>query len=870
MMPSNQNTPATPPLDPAHKVEDWLFAWVALFIALFTGILALIFLYQIFSQFTNEQTSWQTIVLCSMVGLGAIVSVTISNLQRPVHERIILLSISIQLAMLTLSALMESAGIAAALISLVSALLLSFLSSTSKRHDYALMIGLTGAVFTALISIYSPFEKMTVPAATTILLAMLGLQLILYIVLLAGGFVSANLRTKLITAALAIAIIPLVAFSLVQSRYTESILRDQNYENVRLAAFQTASKIDDYLISSISTTNVAARIIQFREFLEMSEEQRTDPIMQYEMQTLIQSMRGNLQYGSLDSIALIDTGGVVVFDTISSAVGRWEGNRDYVAQPLKTGRSYSSPVTFDQSGNAAITFSAPIRDYNLQLIGLLRVRHRAEVLQKIISANRGLLGQESYPILVDENMLRLADIVDTGYLFHPMVPLSEAGKSDMLISNRLPDLQADMEEAYFPEAASAIDNYLENPYFTREASVGSSIPFAGAVVKLRTAEWYVIYQQRPEKLFFLLSETANLTILAATILVAVVSLASLLLARLFSNPILKLTATAEGIAAGDFTLQADVKSKDEIGMLSTAFNTMARQIYTLIHQLEGRVQERTAELSRQNENLKFRSQQIQTVSDVARSIASTVELESLLNQVTVLISDRFTFYHVGIFLIDDTGEFAVLRAANSEGGKIMLARGHKLKIGAKGIVGYACGAREARIATDVGQDSVYFNNPDLPLTRSEMALPLKAGGRVIGALDVQSVEANAFTQDDIELFSILADQVAIAIVNNRLYAETNQALAEIQELHRRYLRMEWKREVTDQNHHSYRYTAQGVSAVETVNQPDIDDVFVSGQPQVKSENELSQDGCSHYLAWRTHWNHPASRTRTGKEGLDAR
>jgi GAF domain-containing protein len=111
---------------------------------------------------------------------------------------------------------------------------------------------------------------------------------------------------------------------------------------------------------------------------------------------------------------------------------------------------------------------------------------------------------------------------------------------------------------------------------------------------------------------------------------------------------------------------------------------------------------------------------------------------------------------------------------------------------------------------------------------------------VIGALDVQSVEANAFTQDDIELFSILADQVAIAIVNNRLYADTNQALAEIQDLHRRYLRMEWKREVTDKTHHSYHYTAQGVSAVETVHQPEIDDVFESGQPLVKTEKEMSQ------------------------------
>ncbi|NIN93759.1 MAG: hypothetical protein GTO49_01955, partial [Anaerolineae bacterium] len=93
----------------------------------------------------------------------------------------------------------------------------------------------------------------------------------------------------------------------------------------------------------------------------------------------------------------------------------------------------------------------------------------------------------------------------------------------------------------------------------------------------------------------------------------------------------------------------------------------------------------------------------------------------------------FGFYHAGVFLLDDAGEYAVLRAANSEGGQRMLARGHRLKVGEQGIVGYATGRREPRIALDVGADAVYFDNPDMPDTRSEMALPLIAGGHVLGA-----------------------------------------------------------------------------------------------------------------------------------------
>lgn len=144
----------------------------------------------------------------------------------------------------------------------------------------------------------------------------------------------------------------------------------------------------------------------------------------------------------------------------------------------------------------------------------------------------------------------------------------------------------------------------------------------------------------------------------------------------------------------------------------------------------------------------------------------------------------------------------------------MLARRHRLGVGKTGIVGYVTGTGNPRIATDVGEDSVFFNNPDLPLTRSEMALPLKVNEEVIGALDIQSVEPNAFSHEDIELFSTLADQIAIAIYNNRLYTETARALAEAENIHRQYLRQEWEAHLTQQKIHAYQYTPQGLAPAE--------------------------------------------------------
>lgn len=121
----------------------------------------------------------------------------------------------------------------------------------------------------------------------------------------------------------------------------------------------------------------------------------------------------------------------------------------------------------------------------------------------------------------------------------------------------------------------------------------------------------------------------------------------------------------------------------------------------------------------------------------------------------------------------------------------MLSRQHSLTLDAHSIVGYSTLRGEPRIALDVGTDSFYFNNPDLPETRSEMAIPLRVVGEVIGSLDVQSTETNAFSEEDIRALSILADQIAIAIENARLFGETKKALSESRALFEQYTQQEW-------------------------------------------------------------------------------
>jgi PAS domain S-box-containing protein len=198
---------------------------------------------------------------------------------------------------------------------------------------------------------------------------------------------------------------------------------------------------------------------------------------------------------------------------------------------------------------------------------------------------------------------------------------------------------------------------------------------------------------------------------------------------------------------------------------------LRKQIRRHTQELEQQVMARTVQLAR-------RSAQLRVAAEVARDATTAHSLDDLLDNAVNLVRDRFGFYHAGIFITDQRGEYAVLRSATGEAGRQMLEHEHRLKVGQVGIVGHVCAGGEPRIALDTGADAVYFDNPFLPDTRSEMALPMRVGGRAIGALDVQSTEEAAFDQDDIEIMQVMADQLAVAIERTRLFEQAQATLEE--------------------------------------------------------------------------------------------
>jgi len=208
----------------------------------------------------------------------------------------------------------------------------------------------------------------------------------------------------------------------------------------------------------------------------------------------------------------------------------------------------------------------------------------------------------------------------------------------------------------------------------------------------------------------------------------------------------------------------------------TAALAQSRRLVKALDESHHTLREQTEGLEAAHKMLAERTKALEAIGELARDASSASDQQDLLNRVVKLVSERFGFYHAGIFLLNPSREWAVLQAASSEGGQRMLERSHRLRVGQEGMVGYVTYHGKPRIALDVGTEATFFNNPDLPETRSEITLPLRVRNEVIGSLDVQSTEAEAFNEDDIAILQAIADQVAMVISNVRLFQTVQENL----------------------------------------------------------------------------------------------
>ena len=490
---------------------------------------------------------------------------------------------------------------------------------------------------------------------------------------------------------------------------------------------------------------------------------------------------------------------------------------------------WSAPYQDAALNGLVVTCSLPVYDDKNRFRGVIAADLQLTKISELISSIS--VAQSGYAFLIDGEG-RIIVMPENGYSDLGLNPADFQGEQALEpifkkvpldvfpILSRMTTHQSGMRAVEL----NGVEKYIA---YYPIPSIGYSLGIVVPVSETQGA--LVITRKRLE------DETRNT--LTNIIIGTIILLAgSLLISRWMGNtlakPLVQLTDTATRLADGDLSAEAQSRSRDEIGVLANAFNVMTSRLRDLVSSLEQRVAERTTDLEQATLQSKKRAEELQVVSEVARAVSTEVNLEDLLTLVTKVISERFGFYHVGVFLLDTINQNAVLRASNSPGGKRMTARGHKLSIGQVGIVGHVAATGEARIALDVGADATFFNNPDLPETRSEMALPLSVRGHIIGVLDVQSTQPKAFTQADVETLSTLADQVAIAIENARLLAESRQALEESQALYGDYIGRVWERK-TAQAAIGYQHSAGiGRMVDEPVKWEEVQAAFNAGRPVI--------------------------------------
>lgn len=433
-------------------------------------------------------------------------------------------------------------------------------------------------------------------------------------------------------------------------------------------------------------------------------------------------------------------------------------------------------VAYD-SGHGAVYVSQPKYDVSSETYAI-------EVAVPVFLEDGGVVGvlRSTIDVSVIKRLLEQSRFGETGEAVLQLRPNALFGSAIIRVEERaaLNALSARYGQLNFNGTPSMVSSA---PLLAEEADESSAW--------ISRLGWAIIVHQDLDEALQPVEEQTRTTITIAIFVLVLAALAGLFASQRIAAPIVSLTQTASQIVQGDLNSRAAIETQDEIGTLANTFNQMTAQLSQTLSGLELRIAERTADLEMARLLSERRAQELQSISEISRIISGEQRLETLLSLVTRLVSERFDFYHTGIFLIDDTRQFAVLQAANSDGGQRMLTRGHRLEVGQTGIVGNVAQTGQLRIALDVGTDAVYFDNPDLPETRSEMALPLNVRGVTVGVMDVQSTRPGVFTQENANTLSILADQIAIAIDNARLFGQNRQALAEVQSLYNQYLRQEW-------------------------------------------------------------------------------
>jgi GAF domain-containing protein/HAMP domain-containing protein len=532
-----------------------------------------------------------------------------------------------------------------------------------------------------------------------------------------------SIRTRLILALVGLAIVPLLLVGLVLGWRSFQVQRQQALTLQR----QVAQRITTAVAAFFNGLETELRAVtEVQGLADLPPDQQENVLLKL------------LLHGDVfQEVILLDAQGreqiyYSRLKVVTPADLRDRSQQEEFLAPMASGETYYSPVRFDeQTGEPLMTIAVPLLNPRSgQADGVLVAEVRIKPVWNLIAG---------FPVGEGESVY----IVDA---------------QDRVIAHRNPSV------------------VLRGTTFVVPSQDGVYTGLDGTTVVLATDQVHL-----GEQVFTVIAERSvlealnlaivTIIIIAGLIMIALVAAIALGIVAVHQivHPLEVLAVSAQAIEAGDLSQHFEVGRRDEIGVLGEAFNRMTDQLREFISNLEQQVAGRTHDLAQ-------RSAYLEASAEVGRAASSILDADDLVHRVVDLIRERFGLYYVGLFLVDPTREWAVLRAGSGQAGQMLLGRGHRLRIAGESMVGWSIVNAQARVAQVAEEDAVRLATPELPDTRAEAALPLRSRGQVVGALSVQSRQPGIFDRHVITVLQTMADQVAVALDNARLFTEAEKSL----------------------------------------------------------------------------------------------
>ncbi len=436
-----------------------------------------------------------------------------------------------------------------------------------------------------------------------------------------------NLRSKLIIAFLIVALAPVALLGVLGNNLARTTLIKRGEAKLLSTASQTAAVIDNFILTNLDSIKAEAHLPDIVDYLSLPRHKRVSTKLESRVLTTL-NMLFSKHTLFTQSYSLLDRAGIEAISTQVSTRGQDRSKELYYLEPLQNGLPYVSPIQFyNTSSEGSIYFSYPVRHRKtMEIIGVLVIHYNANILQHFIVQSDDLTGTETFALLLDENLVRLADTSERGLLHKLIIPLNFSKESHLKATHRIPGLSAETLATNLPDLATGLRQATtDKPYFSGILHPGKTIQH-GAAVKLRWTPWQVAIIQDQSFLLAPVNTQTRNALWLLIVVVVVVFMVAAFVSYWLARPIAHLTNIATQISAGDLSVRAPIETQDDIGTLAKVFNSMTGQLSETIDSLEYRVAERTQELEQKQQVLQ--DQAAELVQRTAQLEAANKELET--------------------------------------------------------------------------------------------------------------------------------------------------------------------------------------------------------------------------------------------------